>query len=454
MKQELQERWDEILNYMKKEYNISDVSFKTWLKKLNVYDVNENIITVVIEDNQMGDNALSFIRNRFGLFLKTAIAELTNEEYEINFVLRSYVAELEKKEKKEEKEETGDKTGLLNHKYTFDNFVVGDNNNTAQAASIAVAEAPGESEFNPLYIYGGAGLGKTHLMYAIANYLAEHRPDLKILFVSSEKFTHDLVESIRAGAGAPEEFRKRYRSNDVLLIDDIQFIIGKERTQEEFFHTFNEMRESNRQIVISSDKPPRDMQILDERLKSRFQSGYSVDIQPPAYETRLAILNKKASINNYNISPDILEYIAKNIKSNIRQLEGALTKVYAMGRLQKREINLELATEALKDMLSPEEKKVITPELVVNVVSEHYNLTSSMIFSQNRSKEVAYPRQICMYLCKLLTSCSLGEIGKYLGNRDHTTILHGCKKVSTDMEKDPVIKETVELLIKKLNPSD
>ena len=450
MKQEIQERWGEILAFLKKEYDITDVSFRTWLKDLTCYDVDENIVTIIIDDNKIGENALEFIRNKYGVFIKTAIAEITNEDYEINFVLKSQIIEQEKKEKKEE-ESSLNKVNYLNPKYTFDNFVVGDNNNAAQAASLAVAESPGNA-FNPLFIYGGAGLGKTHLMYAIANYLVEHKPELKVLYVSSETFTNDLIKLIRIG-GDTEEFRHKYRDNDVLLIDDIQFIIGKERTQEEFFHTFNEMRETNRQIVISSDKPPRDMQILDERFRSRFQSGLTVDIQPPAFETRMAILKRKSSMDNLYIKEGVLEYIAENIKSNIRELEGALTKVVAMGRLQKREINIDLAIEALKDIISPNEKKTITPEFIVNVVAEHYEISPSMLMNKNRSRDVAYPRQICMYLCKQLTSYSLADIGKYM-SKDHTTVLHGYKKICEDLKTDDSLKNTIDILIKKINPPE
>lgn len=452
MKQVIKEKWSDILEYMKKEYNISDVSFKTWLKDLKFYDLEENIITIIIEDNLLGDNAIDFIRNKYGLFIKTAIAELTNEDYEIKFVRQSYINELEKKEEAEKNENKVNKVNYLNNKYTFDNFVVGDNNNAAQAASLAVAESPGKV-FNPLFIYGGPGLGKTHLMYAISNYLLEHRPELKVLYVSSEKFTNDLIESIKTGYNAPEEFRQKYRNNDVLLVDDVQFIIGKERTQEEFFHTFNEMRDSGRQIIISSDKPPREMKILDERFRSRFEWGLTVDIQPPAFETRMAILNKKQKQDNLNLDEKIIYYIAENIKSNIRELEGALTKVVAMGRLQKREINLELAQEALKDMISPDEKKTITPSLVLDIVAEHYDLTPAMICDKTKSRNIAYPRQIAMYLCRnLITSMSLSEIGAAMGNRDHTTILHGCNKIENDIKTDTALKNTIDILIKKINP--
>ncbi len=457
IKEVLKEKWEEILIYMKTEYNITDVSYKTWLKNLKFYDIDENIVIVIIENSMLGDNALDFIRNKYGIFLKTAIAEITNEEFEIRFVLQSYIDELEEKQRAQKKEDNSynQPTAKRNiyPKYTFENFVEGDNNCTARAAALAVAEAPGKA-FNPLYIYGGPGLGKTHLMYAIANYIIEHEPDKKVLYVTSEQFTNDIVEALRKGLSAPEECRHKYRDNDVLLIDDIQFIIGKERTQEEFFHTFNEMRDANRQIIISSDKLPRDMTILDERMKSRFEWGFTADIQPPAYETRLAILLKKQQEENLNIDTEILKYIATNIKSNIRILESALSRIVTMSRLKRTPIDMNLAKEVLALIISPDEKKSITAELVIDVVAEHYDITPAMIISKNKSKNIAYPRQIAMYLCKQLTSMSLSEIGAAMGNRDHSTVIHGCRNIEDEKNKNPQLANTISVLIKKINPDD
>ena len=452
MRELLQSKWDEILNFMKEEYNITEVSFKTWLKNLTVYDVDDNIAIISVQDSTLGENAVEFIKNKYSIYIKTAIAEVTGEELEISFIKQSEIDSQIKKE--EEKKAAPASKRNLNPRYTFDNFVVGDNNNIAQASALAVAESPG-SVYNPLFIYGGSGLGKTHLMYAISNFIQENNPDLKVLYVSSENFTNDYVNSLRSGSENPEQFRNKYRQNDVLLIDDIQFIIGRERTQEEFFHTFNEMKESNRQIVISSDRPPRELEILNERLKSRFEMGLTVDIQPPAYETRLAILNKKVSNENINLNEDILKYIAENVKRNIRELEGALTKVVAMGRLQKRSITLDLAKEALKDIISPDEKQSVNPQLVINVVAEHFDITTEMMNSGNRRKEIAYPRQIAMYLCReLCPEYSLNDIGKCLGGKHHTTILHGYNVVAEDITKDESLKKTIDIIIKKINPPE
>ncbi|MDD6101950.1 MAG: chromosomal replication initiator protein DnaA [Clostridiales bacterium] len=453
MKQFLQNHWEEILNHVKVEYDITDPSFKTWLKDLKFYDVDENIVTIIVPESILGINGLNFIKNKYGLYIKVSIEEYTNEQYEIKFVYQSQVEELQKKEKEiEENKQIVHKSGDYFDNFTFDNFVVGDNNRIAHDAALAVAEEPGKY-YNPLYIYGGVGLGKTHLMHAIRNYIKEHNPELKVMFVTAETFTNDLIESIRMGNNSPNSFREKYRNNDVLLIDDIQFIANKVRTQEEFFHTFNEMRNSGRQIVISSDRPPKEMTTLDERIRSRFEWDLMVDIQPPAYETRMAILKKKANENNYKVEQDILEYIATNVKSSVRTLEGALKRVVIDSKLKHTPITLDSAKEALSVYISPEAKKEINAELVIDVVSEYYNISPSAIFSKNKSKNIAYPRQIAMYICKQVTSLSLSDIGKAMGGRDHTTILHGCNKIEEDRQKDPELDVIINNLIKKINPN-
>ncbi len=450
-KQMIEERWNDILEYIRTEFAVPDVSFRTWILPLKIYDTEDNILTLIVDDTIINSNNLGFIQNRYSTYIKVAIAEILNEDYELNFVLRSQIKKMENEKKAVLNSSTPGRARYLNPQYTFDNFVVGDNNNTAHAAALAVAEAPGES-FNPLYIYGGPGLGKTHLMYSIANYILDMDPSKKVLYVTSETFTNDLVKAIQSGNTASEEFREKYRNNDVFLIDDIQFLINKERTQEEFFHTFNEMKDSGRQVIISSDKPPRELRTLDERLRSRFEWGLTVDIQPPAFETRMAILRKKNESSKIIISDEILNYIATNIKSNIRELEGALTKIIAYGRLQKKEITLSLTQEALKDIISPDSKKTVTLDLILDVVAEHYEITSSQIISSNKSRNIAYPRQIAMYLCKELTPLSLDEIGKSIGGRDHSTVHYAFKKVSSDYRSDETIRSTIELLKNKINP--
>ena len=448
MKNIIETKWDEILKYLITEYSITDVSYNTWLKPLKVYDVKDNVITILINDERIGPPSLNVIRNKYELLLKVSIEEIMNVPYEINFVLASQIDSLDNNKKTT----TWTKPNIpsfLNSRYTFDTFVVGGNNEFARAAALAVAENPGEI-YNPLFIYGGVGLGKTHLMHSIAHFVLNQNPETKVLYVTSEKFTNELIESIQKKTTM--QFREKYRSIDILLIDDIQFIIGKESTQEEFFHTFNTLHESKRQIIISSDRPPKEMLTLEDRLRSRFEHGLMADIQSPDYETRMAILKKKEELDGLSIDEDVLKYIATNIKSNIRELEGALTKIVAFSRLKKRELNLELAEDALQDIIYPNEKKIITPELITDIVAEHYNLTPSEIYSKDKSRNISYPRQIIMYLSRKLTELSVTDIGKSLGNRDHSTVLHGCDKIAKDIEKDPSIHNTIDVLIKKINP--
>lgn len=450
MNNTVQSKWDDILKYLIAEYGITEVSYNTWLKPLKVYDVKDNVITILINDERIGPPSITVIKKKYELLLKVSIEEILNESYELKFVLASEIESSEKKkvEPAAARRVSGVPT-FLNPRYTFDTFVVGGNNEFARAAALAVAENPGEI-YNPLFIYGGVGLGKTHLMHSIAHFVLKQNPDTKVLYVTSEKFTNELIDSIQKKTTA--QFREKYRSIDILLIDDIQFIIGKESTQEEFFHTFNTLHESKKQIIISSDRPPKEMLTLEDRLRSRFEHGLMADIQPPDYETRMAILKKKEELDGYKINEDVLKYIASNIKSNIRELEGALTKIVAFSRLKKRELNLLLAEEALKDIISPNEKKVITADLIVDVVAEHYNITPAEIYSKDKSRNISYPRQIVMYLCRKLTDMSVTDIGKALGNRDHSTVLHGYDKVSTDINNDSTIHNTIDVLIKKINP--
>lgn len=448
MKNIIEEKWDEILKFLVLEYGITDVSYNTWLKPLKVYDVEDHIITVVINDERIGPPSLNVIRNKYELLLKVSIEEILNEHYDINFVLASQMDSIDNI-KKPFAGKNNNLPSFLNPKYTFDSFVVGGNNEFARAASLAVAENPGEI-YNPLFIYGGVGLGKTHLMHSIAHFVLSQNPDTRVLYVTSEKFTNELIEAIQKKTTV--QFREKYRSIDILLIDDIQFIIGKESTQEEFFHTFNTLHESKRQIIISSDRPPKEMLTLEDRLRSRFEHGLMADIQPPDYETRMAILKKKEELDGIKIDNEVLKYIATNIKSNIRELEGALTKIVAFSKLKKRELNLELAEEALQDIISPNEKKIITTELIVDVVAEHFNITAADIYSKNKSRNISYPRQMVMYLSRKLTDSSVTDIGKSLGNRDHSTVIHGCDKITKDIEDDPSIHNTVDVLIKKINP--
>lgn len=458
MLETLKEKWDEILLYLKNEYEISNVSFQTWLLPLEIYSLKQpgNIIQIIVPDA----NFLGYIKKKYSVMLKVSIEEVTgircdNVEFIVeDEIIRNSVSDNQLiNATPNAVSPVTLQNANLNPKYTFDSFVVGANNNLAHAASLAVAESPGEI-YNPLFIYGGVGLGKTHLMQSIANFILKNNPKAKILYVTSEKFTNELIDAIRNKNNiSTTEFREKYRNNDVLLIDDIQFIIGKESTQEEFFHTFNALHEAKKQIIISSDKPPKEIETLEERLRSRFEWGLTVDIQSPDYETRMAILRKKEEMEGYNIDNEVIKYIATNIKSNIRELEGALTKIVALSKLEKnREINIALAEKALKDIIAPGDKKEVTPEFIIEVVADHFNLTPLDIISQRRNKEIVYPRQIAMYLCRNMTDTGLQNIGKSLGGRDHTTILHGIDKITADLEGNPTLQNTIDILKKKINP--
>lgn len=447
------EKWDEILQTVKTEHDVSDISFDTWIKPLEVFGVEGNTLYILVPSEQM---TLSYISKKYYLPLKVAIAEIIGTEYEIQFILPEQTKNIRPSNNKGKKtpEPEASKRSNLNPNYTFDTFVVGSNNRFAQSASLAVAESPGEA-YNPLYIYGGPGLGKTHLMHSIGHFILERNPEAKVLYVTSEEFTNEVIESIRSGnASAMNKFREKYRTIDVLMIDDVQFIIGKESTQEEFFHTFNHLHVSGKQIIISSDKPPKDMEILEDRIRSRFEWGLLADISSPDYETRVAILRKKEEMDGYNLDDSIIEYIAKNIKSNIRELEGSLNKIIAYANLEKREVTMELAETVLKDIISPNDKKIITPEYIINTVAEHYDITPEDIIGTKRNSKVVYPRQIAMYLCRELANIPLKSIGQCMGNRDHTTIMHGCDKIEQELQNSQTTQKAIEILKKKLQPGN
>lgn len=458
----IQYKWNEILETMQQEYDISDVSFKTWLLPLKVHSVNNNVITIMVPDDNLG---LQYIKKKYSNCLMVTINELFDDSYEIEFISKSQAASVSNENlpinndndllalQKKDALTNRILEANINPKYTFDSFVVGASNNFAHAYALAVAESPAEM-FNPLFIYGGVGLGKTHLMHAIANFILEHNENAKVLCVTSEVFTNELINAIRdEKQSAVNEFRQKYRNIDVLLVDDIQFIIGKERSQEEFFHTFNTLYEAKKQIIITSDKPPKEMKTLEERLRSRFECGLTVDISTPDYETKMAILRKKADIEGYNLDDSVFQYIASNIQSNIRELEGALTKVVAFSKISPQTVDVEFTKEVLKDLISPNANVVITPELIIKTVSEHFNISPVDISSKKKNQEVVYPRQIAMYLCRSLTDASLQNIGALLGGRDHTTIIHGYDKINNEIETNKSTKNTIEVLKKKLIPN-
>ena len=451
------EKWEEILNIFKTDYDISDIQFNTWLKPLEVYDIKDEVIRIVVP-SELAGVGLSLINKRYKIPLQVTICEFTG--------MKNCIIELLQSDNLPVKKNPSNKSGNkyesdiryqeahLNPKYTFDTFVVGSNNKLAHAAALAVAELPGET-YNPLFIYGGAGLGKTHLMHSIGHFILDHNKNSKVLYVTSEDFTAEVIRAIRNGSNAAmTDFREKYRNIDVLLIDDIQFIIGKESTQEEFFYTFNSLRDAKKQIIISSDKPPKDMKLLEERFRSRFEWGLLADISLPDYETRMAILHKKEELDGYNINEEVIKYIADNIKSNIRELEGALNRVVAFARLEGKEITLEFAEQALKDIISPNEKKVITPEYIISTVAEHFGVSSSDLCGNKRNSKIVVPRQIAMYLCREIISSPYKNIGKALGNRDHTTVMHGIEKIENEIDSDENLKKTINVLKNKINPQN
>lgn len=461
----VEEKWPEIIEHLRVEHELSNVSFTTWIQPLKVYEVIQNTVFILVNMNA----SVEYIEKKYLLPLKVCIAEITGTEFEVVFISEDdeklneiQNMSIEASQKKRTKS-AAEKAGL-NPKYTFDTFVVGGNNKFAHAASLAVAESPGQA-YNPLFLYGGVGLGKTHLMHSIAHFTLQNNPKKKVLYVTSETFTNELIESLKNGKtsgneSAMSKFRDKYRNNDVLLIDDIQFIIGKESTQEEFFHTFNHLHTLGKQIIISSDKPPKDIETLEARLRTRFEWGLIADISSPDYETRMAILKKKIELDHlekYNIPDEVLQYIATNIKTNIRELESSLNKLIALYKLNNNEgtIDIALAAEALKDLISSKNNREVTPELILDIVADHYNITVADLKSNKRNADIANPRQVAMYLMRNMIEKenSLKTIGIILGGKDHSTIKYGIEKIESEMKKDETLANTINIIKKKINPA-
>ena len=461
----VEEKWPEIIEHLRVEHELSNVSFTTWIQPLKVYEVIQNTVFILVNMNA----SVEYIEKKYLLPLKVCIAEITGTEFEVVFISEDdeklneiQNMSIEASQKKRTKS-AAEKAGL-NPKYTFDTFVVGGNNKFAHAASLAVAESPGQA-YNPLFLYGGVGLGKTHLMHSIAHFTLQNNPKKKVLYVTSETFTNELIESLKNGKtsgneSAMSKFRDKYRNNDVLLIDDIQFIIGKESTQEEFFHTFNHLHTLGKQIIISSDKPPNDIETLEARLRTRFEWGLIADISSPDYETRMAILKKKIELDHlekYNIPDEVLQYIATNIKTNIRELESSLNKLIALYKLNNNEgtIDIALAAEALKDLISSKNNREVTPELILDIVADHYNITVADLKSNKRNADIANPRQVSMYLMRNMIEKenSLKTIGIILGGKDHSTVKYGIEKIESEMKKDETLANTINIIKKKINPA-
>ena len=446
----IKDRWEEIKEETQKEYEIVDALYNTWIKPLTpAYFFSKDgrdTLLIIFPDGQ--DFMIDYIEHKYHNFIKTTIESVTGIDVEVEF---STIAHSEQKNVNGAPVTMSSLNSNLNPKYTFDTFVVGANNKFAHAASLAVAESPAE-RYNPLFIYGGVGLGKTHLMHSIAHYILKNKPDARILYITSEQFTNELIDAIKDKSNtATSEFRNKYRNIDVLLIDDIQFIADKESTQEEFFHTFNHLHTAKKQIVISSDKPPKALTTLAERLRSRFEMGLTVDISAPDYETRMAILRKKEELEGFSIDNEVIKYIASNIKTNIREIEGALTKIIAFSKLNKTDITLDVAEEALRDFISPDDKKELTPDYILKVVADHYGITVNDLISDKRIASLTTARQVAMYLCRSLTNLQLKKIGALLGGRDHATVIHGITKIENELETNPSLASTIDILKKKLS---
>jgi chromosomal replication initiator protein len=420
---------------------LSKPSFETWLKPTKPISLEGNLLIIEVPN----DFARDWLESRYAPLLTTTIRELVDEDLDLKFVTPNpnYV-----EVKNPTTITTLPQPNQLNAKYTFESFVVGESNRFAHAASLAVAEASGKA-YNPLFLYGGVGLGKTHLMHAIGHYVLKSHPDYRVAYVSSEKFTNELINAIRYNRTT--QFRDTYRNVEVLLVDDIQFFAGKESTQEEFFHTFNALHEYGRQIVISSDRPPKEIPTLEDRLRSRFEWGLITDIQAPDLETRIAILRKKASIENWHLPNDVIVNVANQINSNIRELEGALIRIIAYASFHNKQITLELANEVLKDVISSTKSSGATIPLIQQVVAEFFNIEVEDIKAHRRTKNITFPRQIAMYLVRELTDFSLPKIGEEFGGRDHTTVIHSYEKIQDLIKNDPEVNRVIKDLIHKLS---
>lgn len=459
--EQLKQRWNEILLKMKQEYDISDVSFNSWLKPLSVIKIEGKVLYIVFDNEESADiMGINYISKKYSTCLKVTIAELTGIEYEIVFISPQEAERMTPSPVKVNEpsynnvinNDPNNTNSTLNPKFTFENYVVGKNNRFAATASLAAAETPGDC-YNPLFLYGGPGLGKTHLMHAIGNFFLKNNPNKKVLYVTSEDFTNEVVEGIRSNATqSMQKLRDKYRTVDILMIDDIQFIIGKESTQEEFFNTFNKLLDFKKQIVISSDKPPKQMVILDERFRSRFEQGLMADIGHPDYETRLAIIQKKAEEKNFLLNKEVTDYIATNIKSNVREIEGAINKLIAFSNIEKQEITIEIAQRELVNFISPSIQREITAQYIIEVVADYFKISVDQMVSKSRSSDITRPRMIAMYLCKTMTDSSLEAVGSLLGGRDHSTIIHGANKIAGDYNKDEATKNLVDNIINILKP--
>ncbi|EBB5767597.1 chromosomal replication initiator protein DnaA [Listeria monocytogenes] len=443
--QSIEDIWQETLQIVKK--NMSKPSYDTWMKSTTAHSLEGNTFIISAPNNFVRD----WLEKSYTQFIANILQEITGRLFDVRFIDGEQEENFEYTVIKPNPalDEDGIEIGkhMLNPRYVFDTFVIGSGNRFAHAASLAVAEAPAKA-YNPLFIYGGVGLGKTHLMHAVGHYVQQHKDNAKVMYLSSEKFTNEFISSIRDNK--TEEFRTKYRNVDVLLIDDIQFLAGKEGTQEEFFHTFNTLYDEQKQIIISSDRPPKEIPTLEDRLRSRFEWGLITDITPPDLETRIAILRKKAKADGLDIPNEVMLYIANQIDSNIRELEGALIRVVAYSSLVNKDITAGLAAEALKDIIPSSKSQVIAISGIQEAVGEYFHVRLEDFKAKKRTKSIAFPRQIAMYLSRELTDASLPKIGDEFGGRDHTTVIHAHEKISQLLKTDQVLKNDLAEIEKNL----
>ncbi len=434
--EKLKQIWQRVLEDLSEE--VSAVSFDSWIKPIEAVEINDTriVLKVPFAVNK------NMIMTKYFSLIESCLESVTSHKFDIDVVVeeeKDFPAEID--------HITTENT--LNPKYTFSSFVVGNNNNLAYVASLAVAERPAKT-YNPLFLYGGSGLGKTHLMQAIGNYFIENYPKKRVLYTTSEKFTYELVTAIRERTN--QAFRNKYRNVDLLLIDDVQFLANRELAQEEFFHTFNALYEMDKQIVLTSDRLPSEIPQLEERLVTRFNSGLLADVQPPDYETRMAILKNKIQSEYLSVDDEIMEFIADSIKSNVRDLEGAVKRILVYAGIKRtNEISMELATEALRDILSSQPERAITTKVIIDEVEKYYGLSKGSLVSKKRSADIALPRQIAMYIAReILDDPSFPKIGEAFGGRDHTTVLHNVRKIAKDIETDSEVSKSVKEIISNI----
>lgn len=428
--------WEDIKNKIKNDNIITDVAHRTFIDPLKIQSVVDNDLNVVIPFEQDEGIGIDYYNKKYKTMLEVATEEITGKQYNIYFINSGSLPE-----EKSEPVSSYYNISNLSDKYTFDTFVVGKNNSFAHSAALAVAENPGQS-YNPLFLYGNSGVGKTHLMHAIGNYILSINPSKKVIYVTSEAFTNEVIKNIREQS--TYKLREKYRDVDCLLLDDVQFLVNKEATQDEFFNTFNELHSANKAIILSSDKHPKDINELSERLKTRFQSGLTASIESPDYETRVAILQKYSDTYSINLSNEVIDYIASNIKNNIRELEGAFNKIKALKEFGSAELDIDMVRNSISEFVSFNESRRISMKDIIETVCDYYNVTIEDINSKKRSQDIVHPRQVATWLCRNLTESSQDQVGKAVGNRDHATVINSINKINKEISADSPTKREID----------